>query len=432
MNIWEQGGSGCNVAALQFAAEEEAWESCPDDGLSAAAVAGGLRQASPASFHQQVGVLTRRASRQQELQQEEVMPGPGHGEAETAGGAEGAQEAQVPEHQSMFQELRRITPSSSYAIIAIDTATDAGLLEELMRTGAETALSVLKMPSMSLKELLLKARLSLLPAATVMASPAALSAALSCNRALADKAAAAKVSSSVAAPGTQVSRSSSGGLLGGKLLPSIPYLDNSAFKLFDERTGRSLPKLRLLLDSGADGAILVLHVAEPAGLEWTPSSSSGVATAEGGTARPKGLLQGVKLLLLPGTPDATTIAYSALVMDTGGRGVYDAILGREQMHLLGMVMDFGRQKCYIRPKLSKGVMDPVEVPWTCFRPGRGCAAAGAMVASSGWEGEQEAHLMASGDVEANPGPNESDPDPSARLGGRSVMQPWRSWRRPAF
>ena len=41
---------------------------------------------------------------------------------------------------------------------------------------------------MSLKDLLLKASLSLLPAASVMASPAALAAALSTNKVLADKA----------------------------------------------------------------------------------------------------------------------------------------------------------------------------------------------------------------------------------------------------
>ena len=91
------------------------------------------------------------------------------------------------------------------------------------------------------------------------------------------------------------------------------------------------------------------------------------------------------------------------------------------MHLLGMVMDFGLQKCFIRPRLTKGVMDLVEVPWSCLKPARECAGAvaAAQVCYAGWEGEQEARLMASGDVEANPGPGWS-----TRLGGGS------HWRQP--
>jgi hypothetical protein len=81
----------------------------------------------------------------------------------------------------------------------------------------------------------------------------------------------------------------------------------------------------------------------------------------------------VKLLLLPGTPDATAVAFNALVMNTGGRGVYDAILGREQMHLLGMVMDFGLVCCMFSccsaayAKLGQGLdLDALEAAATAI------------------------------------------------------------------
>jgi hypothetical protein len=69
VNVWEQGGS-CHVAALQFAQEPEPQESCPDDGLATAAVAGGLRQTPPASFHQQSRMMTRGAAKLLQAEQE--------------------------------------------------------------------------------------------------------------------------------------------------------------------------------------------------------------------------------------------------------------------------------------------------------------------------------------------------------------------------
>jgi hypothetical protein len=105
-----------------------------------------------------------------------------------------------------------------------------------------------------------------------------------------------------------------------------------------------------------------------------------IATADGGAAVPVGLLENVKLIMLPGTALATAVPFDALVMDTGGKGAYDAILGREQMHLLGMALDFGRQRCYIRPKLRQGCWDLAEVPWSCVTDaataGDACAVAG--------------------------------------------------------
>jgi hypothetical protein len=414
VNVWEQGGHSINVAAWQAPSEEE--EDCLDDDLTAAVAAGGLRQVPPASFHQK-GMVTRGAAAKllQEQQQEETQLTPeAAAEPEAVEGtSSGSQETLPLEREDPFKELRQIIPSSNFAVVALDPKADGELLKVLLRSGADTALTVIRMPSMSLRQLLQRSELSLLPAATVMTSPAVLAAAAS------DKPAGPSVvtgSSGSSGAGLESALRRAGAPPGGRFLPTLPYLDNSAFKLYDERGKQALPKLRLLLDSGADGAILALHVAERAGVEWAPSSNAGVAIANGGTARPQGLLQGVKLLVLPGTPNPTALAFKALVMDTGGRGVYDAILGREQMHLLGMVMDFGLQKCFTRPKLSQGVMDLVEVPWTCLKPVKQpkAASVAGLVSTGSWEGEQEAHLMASGDVERNPGST------GTRLGGEEL------------
>lgn len=418
VHVWEQGGQGGNVAAWLSLTEGE--EECLDDGLAAVA-AGGLKQVPPASFHQR-GMVTRRAAaqllqeQQQRQQEEEIQPAPEAAAEPLAQGAAPSAEEVPAQEQGPFKELQKIIPSSNYTIVAVDPQADGELLQTLLQSGADTALTVIRLPSMSLRQLLQRGKMALLPAATVLTSPAVLAAA-------AARPAAQDGGSSSSIGGLERALSRAGAPPAGRLLPSLPYLDNSAFKLYDERSKRALPRLRALLDSGADGGIIALHVAEQAGLRWAASSNAGVAIANGGTARPQGLLQGVKLLMLPGTPDAMAVAFNGLVMDTGGKGVYDVIIGREQMHLMGMVMDFGLQKCFVRPRMSQGVMDLVEVPWTCLKPTkqpRAAVLAGAPAGS--WEGEQEARLMRSGDVERNPGPS------GTRLGGGKS---WRqAWQRP--
>jgi hypothetical protein len=100
-----------------------------------------------------------------------------------------AADAETQEHESsaLFEELQRITPTGSYAIVALDPEADAELLEVLHQSGADTALSVIRVPSLNLRRLVDKGRLSLLPAATIATSPAALAAVVGSNRATANK-----------------------------------------------------------------------------------------------------------------------------------------------------------------------------------------------------------------------------------------------------
>jgi hypothetical protein len=455
MGVWNVGGA-CQVAALG-AGRVVASAECLDDGLAGGAMlAGGkLRQDPPASFHQQrAGVMTRRAAKQAEMPP--VLEEPAAGSSGAAAAEEGAAPKELSSsadepRADLFQELRRVVPSSTHVLLALDAKADSAMLEDLLGAGADSALAVVRMPSLTFRELLERGKLGMLPAATVAASHAALSAALakSSGKSVAEEAVLPEV------------KSSSGGCAASfsKLCPMLPYLKPQAYKLFDVLGDRSVHVRRLLVDTGANGALISLEVVRKAGLRWKPLEGAEIATADGGAACPEGLLEGVKLLMLPGTPNATAVPFDALVMDTGGAGVYDAILGREQMHMLGMVMDFGRQRCYIRSKLKQDCWDLVEVPWMCVKgkePGVGvsCAASGpavweAAVAATvkvpllqDWAGAQEARLMLAGDVERNPGPGCTRWTPAevTALEGRiteltesGVLQPahtaqlWPSW-----
>jgi hypothetical protein len=424
LDVWNLGGA-CNVAALLVAGQAADATESLDDGLSGAALAGGsLKQMPPASFHQaKPGVLTRRAAKLA------AEAGAGEeGEAAVADEVESLQEwapepATKPKGDSAdatFEELRGIAPTDSHVLLALDPSRDAELLKGMLSTGAESALAVVRMPSMTFRELLDRQKLDLLPAATVAASPAVLAAAT------------AKHSSSVIAEETLLlymkgdgGCSSSGGGGGAaaaahsKMQPMLPYLRLEGYKLYDVTDKRALQVARMLADSGAQGGLISLEMAKRHRLGWRALEGVQIATADGGAAAPIGVTEGVKFIALPGTPHATAVPFDALVMDTGGKGVYDAILGREQMHMLGMVMDFGRQRCWIRPRLKQGCWDLVEMPWSCVRSrgaaaGAACAVADFQAATEsatldkpelgGWEGAQEACLMAAGDVERNPGP----------------------------
>jgi hypothetical protein len=303
-------------------------------------------------------------------------------------------------------------------LLALDPNRDAELLKGMLSTGAESALAVVRMPSMTFKELLDRQKLDLLPAATVAASPAVLAAAT------------AKHSSMIAEDTLLLYMKGDGGCNSGdggsaaaaahgKMQPMLPYLRLEGYKLYDVTDKRALQVARMLVDSGAQGGLISLEMAKKHSLGWRVLEGVQIATADGGAAAPIGVTEGVKFIALPGTPHATAVPFDALVMDTGGKGVYDAILGREQMHMLGMVMDFGRQRCWIRPRLKQGCWDLVEVPWSCVKSrgaaaGAACTVAGFRAAAEcgvqdkpelgGWEDAQEAHLMAAGDVERNPGP----------------------------
>lgn len=175
-------------------------------------------------------------------------------------------------------------------------------------------------------------------------------------------------------------------ILSSRLLSMLPYIKPTAYKLWDLRSKTAITVGRFLTDSGATGGLISLQQAKAKRhkLSWQPLEMK-IATADGGAAAPVGLLEGVKLIVLPGTALATAVPFDALVMDTSGKGVYDAILGREQMHLLGMVLDFGRQRCYMRPKLRQGCWDLAEVPWICVEDaptGDVCAVASEVVQST--------------------------------------------------
>jgi hypothetical protein len=441
LNVWSLGG-GSNVAALLL--EAEAVE-CLDDGLlGGAALAGGsLRQVPPASFHQaRPGMLTRRQAKLAE--QETGAAGDGDTPA-GEGGADGddalslegwiPMEKPMPRDESpaaVFKELLQIAPTDSHVLLALDPLKDAPLLERTLAAGSESALAVLRMPSMTFQELLERGKLGLLPAGAVAASTAALSAALGRTGGVFAE---DTVLVGVKHGGDPCSEN--GAQACRRLRPTLPYLGAAAFKLWDVRDKAAAQVARMLVDSGANGALITRQQVEKYGLSWKPLAGVKIATADGGASAPIGVTTDIKLIVLPGTAEATAVAFDALVMDTGGKGVYDAILGREQMHLLGMVLDFGRQKCYIRPKLQQGCWDLAEVPWDCVRgSGATVGPAGAVagysfeaeaqnsglggqvpmqqaavvaeklepVPNGGWKGEQQARLMASGDVEPNPGP----------------------------
>jgi hypothetical protein len=461
LNIWNLGG-GCNVAALLECDEASGELECLDDELmGGAALAGAsLRQMPPAGFHQvKPGVTTRRGAARLAQQQAEAAAAEGC----SRGAAEGAADAettaaddvaslegwalqQKPRDESagaMFQELSRIAPSDAHVLLVLDPKRDAGLLDSIQAAGSETAMAVVRMPSLTLRELLDRGQLGMLPAAAVAASPAALSTALGDSyNLLTEDAVLVSVKGSSSGSSSSNSGSNGGSGPSGKLLPTLPYLAKGAYKLWDVTDKRAVQVARMLLDSGADGGLITLAEVQKHRLGYRPLGHLKIATAGGGAASPVGVTEGVRIIMLPGTAAATAVPFDALVMDTGGRGVYDAILGREQMHLLGMVLDFGRQKCYIRPKLKQGCWDLAEVPWSCVKGkaaavgasavagfswefaagesgaqgsdlgGHYCAERAAETAAQekawqdGWEGAEEARLMAAGDVEPNPGPSQ--------------------------
>ena len=369
LGVWGHEG-GCNVAVLLEAGSWEDEDYCQDDELDGAALASGsLRQALPASFHQvKHGMTTRRTARLAEAQLQQEGEAEASGE-NTAGGtpaaAEASEQQQGGGREADFKELQLITPAGGHVMIVMDPLADSKLLQGLLGSGADTALAVLRMPSITFRQLLERGSMSLLPATTVAASPAALSAALASD-----------------SPSSRLSSVPEGQVLGPQaaavgssstsdLQPLLPYLKPGSFRFYDTVGKKQATSIqRLLLDTGASGALVTVRSTDQDGLSWRRLRGASVATANGSEARPEGVTQGVKLLMLPGTPQATAVAFDALVMDTGRCGIYDAILGREQMHLLGMVMDFGRQTCYIRPKLRSGVWDLVPVPWTCVKEGR--------------------------------------------------------------
>lgn len=432
-----------------------------------------LRQAMPASFHQlRPGIVTRRAAKlaEQQLQQEAgtaatgAEAGAGPSSSPAAVGAEQKGEDAAELQETDFSELRQIAPSNGHVIVVLDPKADVGLMQTLMGTGAETAVAAIRLPSTSFKELMIRGSLSALPAAMVASTPAALAAALGSSSSVSSSKGTVYIAENYVLAGVKRESIRGSGLLpSDDLLPALPYLKPGAFKLYDVRSKKSVAGIKMLLDSGSDGGLMTEPTASTHRMTCRELEGAAVSTADGGTAHTPGVLDGVKLIMLPGTVHATAVAYDALVVETQGPAVYDAILGREQMHQLGMLMDFGRQKCYIRPKLKQGVWDLVEVPWICMKrkPGGTKAAAVAGTADEastdedsddecpglassdsyddvlpellpatgsalggqpkfyvdyrganallkpcrdGWEGEEEAKLMASGDVEPNPGP----------------------------
>lgn len=151
-----------------------------------------------------------------------------------------------------------------------------------------------------------------------------------------------------------------------KRVPTLPFLSPTAAHFYDTNQRRSFTVGLLMIDSGATGGLIGMHIVEREKLTW--EATPGLTIRGAGSERPQvlGRTSGLKLLLKPGTPHAVAVDFNALIMP-GVEGTYDALLGREQQHAVGMVLDAYTMSCAIRPRLREGLDFTVQLPISCSR-----------------------------------------------------------------
>jgi energy-coupling factor transporter ATP-binding protein EcfA2 len=451
----------CKVAVWGDAFPDMGDEASSSSHGDLAAVADGtLKQQKPAGFYQPQPRITRASSARSLLQNIGIRSAAAV-DAATPTATSGNTGKATNDSADMDGSTRMLPGNGSNMLIAvINPRTDGDFLAQLLQSGAYTSLcpTIVNVPAINMRDLLDRGVISLqTPAAATPAVLAAMAAA--------------------AAYGYQPSR----GLraLGPDEETTLMFVETSAFKLYDERTGKSTSQLRLLLDSGALGALSSRQLADSN--TWFWRATPGMTISAAGSPRPKvdGILQDVKLIMVPGTPHAAAVQFDALVMP-GVEGTYDAILGLAQLTQLGMVVDFGTRECFMRSPVTGEL---VPIPVRCTRRRRlvsatsstpvACLAvpeperplgkqqqqqlpllylddaiycdggelvllnhatgrrwrqldyrrlnarvrqpAAAAAAAHNWAGYEEAQLMASGDINPNPGP---------LLGQRRLQSTW--------
>ncbi len=194
--------------------------------------------------------------------------------------------------------------------------------------------------------------------------------------------------------------------------PQLPYIGEGAcrFKYGD----RWFELKKVLIDSGASGGVIALHVATECKLPVEPDNRK--LGAAGGVISTAGRVKGLSMELRFNDSESVSLQFDGIVLG-GQQSSYDAILGRKQMHRLGMVLDFYRQQCWVRPWLYKGDKSVRALPMQCVSSSSARQANleldAVTVADWGQQqgvprgvhaGFQEQRLLASGDVEENPGP----------------------------
>eukprot|EP00882_Tetradesmus_deserticola_P009095 GHRQ01009596.1.p1 GENE.GHRQ01009596.1~~GHRQ01009596.1.p1 ORF type:complete len:1011 (+),score=322.97 GHRQ01009596.1:38-3070(+) len=433
---------------------------CDNSLAGLAAVADGtLKQQKPTGFYQPQPRITRSKSTHTLLHNIGLRsaaagadtPGPAPATVGTSTGHAGFDAA------DMDASMRMLPNNGSNMLIAVNPRTDGDFLAQLLQSGADTSLcpTIINVPAINMRELLDRGIISLqTPAAATPAVLAAMAAAAADSY---------EPGCAMRAPAPDEET-------------TLMFVDTRAFKLYNGETGKVSSNLRLLVDSGAQGALISRRQVDNNAWPYTPTPGMTIAAA--GSPRPTvdGILQGVKLIMAPGTPHAAAVEFDALVMP-GVEGTYDAIMGLAQLTQLGMVVDFGTRECFMRSPTT-GDMIPIPVhctrkckalpsgsngPVACLatpeRPVYAAAAAarlthylddvmylqdgalvsynratgtrwrhldyrrliahtlalGARVAAGNWAGFGEARLMASGDINPNPGP---------LLGQRRMQSAW--------
>jgi hypothetical protein len=187
----------------------------------------------------------------------------------------------------------------------------------------------------------------------------------------------------------------------------------SAARFYDRKHDRSFTVNVLMLDTGASGGLLGEHVTRSEGVPW--QATPGMTIKGAGSERQSvlGRALDLSLLLLPGTPHAVSVNFNALIMP-GVEGTYDAVLGREQQHALGLMFDSYTMSCTIRPKLAAGLDFSVQLPISCCKESLARATANGSqpvaCAAVGYDSLRALsaavhhRLTESGTVEEHPGP----------------------------
>lgn len=363
-------GRGAHVAlwgeAWPDAIQSEEPESDDDDGGAAAVAGGSMKQPKPASFHQaRAGVTTRagaaRALQDAGLQSAATMLGqentvPGQAGTSRAAAANmptpvGSTAADGGDGEGVDITPATRLPLGGHIIIALNPNIDREFVNLLMQSGQHTAMvpTVVSMPGLNLSALLDRGHVSLQPLAA--ATPAVMAAIARETDQRQDAERTARLLELVK-----------------YCHPTLPFVDQKAFMLYNSLTQKPvICKLNwLLLDTGANGALIAKRKVELLQLPY--EDTPGLTIAAAGSDRPAvaGILTGVQLHMLPGTQHAVSVPFDALVME-GVENTYDAIVGREQMHLLGMSLDFLTKECYIRPRLWDGSAERVRLPMHCTK-----------------------------------------------------------------
>jgi hypothetical protein len=324
-------------------------EECSSGTSGLAAVADGtLKQQKPVGFYQPQPRITRSSSARAMLQNIGLnSAGTSNTPAATGSNSSTGNESGTDTPIELDASTTMLPNGSSNMLVAISSRTDGALLARLLQSGAHTSLcpTIVNVPAVNMRELLDRGVISLqTPAAATPALLAAMAAA--------------------AAKGYQPSRELPALQTGEET--TLMFVEPRAFRLYDERTGKSSSNLRLLLDSGALGALSSKQLTDSSGWSW--HATPGMTIAAAGSPRPQveGILDDVKLIMLPGTPHATAVQFDALVMP-GVEGTYDAIMGLAQLTQLGIVVDFGTRECFMRSPLTGQLL---PIPVRCTRKSR--------------------------------------------------------------